>query len=155
MSKIKNAATPIVEQICGQFGYLVVDVEYVKEYTGQCLNIYIDKEGGISLDDCEKVSKALSPLLDEVDISNGENYRLCVSSPGLDRKFGSTKEYVLAIGKKVVIKLYAPQEGKKEFVGLLEQANDQQIAINIDGKTTIIERTKISSASHYIMFKKD
>ena len=97
----------------------LVDVEYVKEGSNWYLRVYIDKPGGINVDDCELISRALSDLLDEKDYIE-ESYTLEVSSPGLGRPLKKEKDYIRAMGKEIEIRLYRAKDGCKEYTGILE-----------------------------------
>ena len=133
----KNIATEIeklVLPITDANGLELVDVEYVKEGGEFFLRVYIDKEGGVSLNECELVTRALNPILDEKDPIK-DNYYLEVSSPGLDRPLKKDKDFVRYQGRDVEIKLYKPINGSKlhevEFVGLTE---DENIKVIIDNQ---------------------
>lgn len=132
----KNIATEIeqlVLPITNANDLELVDVEYVKEGGEFFLRIYIDKEGGVSLDECELVTRALNPILDEKDPIE-DNYYLEVSSPGLDRPLKKDKDFVKYQGRDVEIKLYKPMNGSKlhegELVGLTEEKNIKVIIDN-------------------------
>ncbi|WP_297133577.1 ribosome maturation factor RimP [Terrisporobacter sp.] len=111
----------------------LVDVEYVKEGGEFFLRVYIDKEGGVSLNECEVVTRALNPILDEKDPIK-DNYYLEVSSPGLDRPLKKDKDFIKYQGRDVEIKLYKPMNGSKqhegELVGLTEDKNIKVIIDN-------------------------
>lgn len=107
--------TPIVEELSLE----LVDVEYVKEGGTWYLRAYIDKEGGVTVDDCEAASRRLSDLLDEEDFIE-EAYILEVSSPGLGRPLKKEKDFKRSLGKEVDVKLYRAIERQKEFTGVLE-----------------------------------
>ena len=132
----KNIATEIeklVLPITDANGLELVDVEYVKEGGEFFLRVYIDKEGGVSLNECELVTRALNPILDEKDPIK-DNYYLEVSSPGLDRPLKKDKDFVRYQGRDVEIKLYKPINGAKmhegELVGLTEDNNIKVIIDN-------------------------
>lgn len=112
----------------------LVDVEFVKEAGTNYLRIYIDKEGGITIDDCEIISRALSDLLDEKDFID-EAYILEVSSPGLGRPLKKDKDFARSIGEDVDIKLFKPIDKQKEFSGVLEAYDDKEITIKLDEDT--------------------
>ena len=114
-SRTEAMLMPIVETK----GFELVDVEWVKEGANWYLRAYIDKENGITVDDCEEVSRALSDLLDEEDFIS-ENYILEVSSPGLDRPLKKEKDFARSIGKDVEVKLFKAINKEKEFVGILK-----------------------------------
>ena len=108
-----------------------VDVEYVKEGNTWYLRVYIDKEGGITIDDCELVSRALEAKLDETDLIP-DAYVLEVSSPGLGRPLKKDKDFVRNEGKEIELRLYKPFEHEKEFRGVLKQWDAQQITVETD-----------------------
>ncbi len=122
---------PIVEKC----GVEIYDVEYVKEGADWYLRAYIDKEGGVDINDCEKVSRAFSDVLDEKDFIK-DAYILEVSSPGLGRTLKKDRHLLKSIGEEVEIKTYKPINKCKEFAGILESFNENEIVIN-DGKTSI------------------
>lgn len=133
----KNIATEIeqiVLPITEANDLELVDVEYVKEGGEFFLRVYIDKEGGVSLNECELVTRALNPILDEKDPIK-DNYYLEVSSPGLDRPLKKDKDFVKYQGRDVEIKLYKSIDGSKlhegELAGLTEEKN---IKVIIDNK---------------------
>lgn len=132
----KNIATEIeqlVLPITEANDLELVDVEYVKEGGEFFLRVYIDKEGGVSLNECELVTRALNPILDEKDPIK-DNYYLEVSSPGLDRPLKKDKDFVKYQGRDVEIKLYKPMNGSKvhegELVSLTEEKNIKVIIDN-------------------------
>lgn len=125
--------TPIIEQ----HNFELVDVEYVKEGGDYYLRAYIDKEGGITVDDCEVVSRALGDLLDEKDFID-ESYILEVSSPGLGRPLKKEKDYKRSMGKELEIRLYKAVEKQKEFYGILVSYDDSSVTIADEDN---IERT--------------
>lgn len=106
------------EPIASELGVYVVDVEKKKEGKTTYLRIFIDKEGGVGLDDCEAFSRTIDPILDEVD-PIAEAYNLEVSSPGVDRKLETSREFLYYIGRRVSVKLYKAVSGVKEFDGEL------------------------------------
>ena len=111
----------------------LVDVEYVKERDWY-LRIYIDKEGGISLDDCQELSELIGAELDKNDFIK-DSYILEVSSPGLDRPLKKPADFVREKGKKVDVTLYKPRDGKKTFTGTLTEKTDELLILD-EGKTT-------------------
>ena len=118
---------PILEDL----GFVLWDVEYVRERDEWFLRAYIDKEGGIGIDDCVEVSHRLSDVLDELDLIE-DAYTLEVSSPGLGRKLVKDREFDLSIGRDVDIKFYKPMNGSKEIRGTLEAYDKETITIVID-----------------------
>lgn len=130
--KTERLLLPIMERT----GFELVDVEYVKEGGNYYLRAYIDKEGGITIDDCEAVSRELSDLLDVEDFIP-EAYFLEVSSPGLGRQLKKEKDFVRSIGKEVEVKLYKPTGKKKEFMGSLESFDERNIVLRISEEETL------------------
>lgn len=122
----------------------LVDVEYVKEAGNWYLRVYVDKEGGITVDDCEIVSRALSDKLDEKDFIE-EAYILEVSSPGLGRPLKKNKDFDRSIGKEVELKLYRAIDKQKDFSGILVSYNEDTVNIEIeDGKEISFNRADIA-----------
>ena len=126
----------LVEPLVKVNKFELVDVEFVKEAGTNYLRIYIDKEGGITIDDCEIISRALSDLLDEKDYIE-ETYILEVSSPGLGRQLKKDKDFDRSIGEEVDIKLFQPIDKQQEFNGILEAYDDKEITVRLDEDTVI------------------
>ncbi len=145
--KAEELALPIIENE----GFEFVDVEYVKEAGEWYLRLYIDKEGGITIDDCENVSRKFSDALDKADFID-EAYVMEVSSPGLLRPLKKDRDLQRNIGKPVEIKTFKPIDGEKEFVGELEAFTADEITINTDDKRMNIARKDISLIRQYIEF---
>lgn len=117
MSKVETQVESLMTEILSGTDYELVDVEYVKERDWY-LRVFVDKKGGIDLDDCQFLSEKLSAKLDEADIIGGA-YILEVSSPGIDRILKKDRDFIREAGKVVDVTLYAPLNGKKIFVGEL------------------------------------
>ena len=126
-AKFEQILLPITEKI----GVQIYDVEYVKEGTDWYLRAYIDKEGGVTIDDCEKVSREASEVMDQEDFIE-DAYILEVSSPGLGRTLKKDKHLEKSIGQKVEIKTYKPIEKQKEFSGVLEKFDSESITISLE-----------------------
>lgn len=109
----------------------LVDVEWVKEGQNWYLRVYIDKEGGITVDDCEKISRAFEEILDREDYIS-ENYIFEVSSPGLDRPLKKEKDFERSVGKDVEIKLYRPVDKTKEFTGVLTDYDKDTVTVELE-----------------------
>lgn len=124
---VRTIAKPIVEG----FGFDLVDVEYVREGSNWYLRVFIDKDGGITVDDCEAVTLPLSEKLDEIDPIS-RSYIFEVSSPGYERPFKTPKDYERAIGKRVRVKLYKAIDGVKTIEGILEHYDGKSITISTD-----------------------
>ena len=126
-AKFEQILIPITEK----FGVQIYDVEYVKEGTDWYLRAYIDKEGGVTIEDCEKVSRAVSEVMDQDDFME-DAYILEVSSPGLGRTLKKDKHLEKSIGMEVEIKTYKPIEKQKEFSGVLKTFDTESITIAIE-----------------------
>lgn len=125
--KTEELLLPIIEKN----GFELVDVEYVKEGGNWYLRAYIDKPGGINVDDCEMVSRELSDLLDEKDYID-EAYILEVSSPGLGRPLKKEKDYKRSLGQEVEIRTYRMVDKKKEFTGILTDYDKDTVTIEME-----------------------
>ena len=122
----------------------LVDVEYVKEGGTWSLRAYIDKPGGITVDDCEVVNRALGELLDEEDFIE-ESYVLEVSSPGLGRPLKKEKDFLRSIGEEVEIRTYRAVEGQKEFKGILRAYDKETVTIETEGGESLtLKRAEIA-----------
>lgn len=138
-ARTEELLLPIVEQ----YGIEIYDVEYVKEGSEWYLRAYIDKPGGVDILDCEKVSRALSDVLDREDFI-AESYILEVSSPGLGRALKKDKHLQKSLGEEVEIKTYKPVEGSREFSGILKAYDDKTITIENDHAETSLNRSDIA-----------
>ena len=118
MAKVSELTADLAAPIVAAQGCTLWDVEYVKEAGTWFLRVYIDKTGGVSINDCEAVSRPLSDKLDEVDPIEG-SYVLEVSSAGADRVLKKPEHFAAFIGSEVEVRLYRARDGKKEFVGVL------------------------------------
>ncbi|BCK00107.1 ribosome maturation factor RimP [Anaerocolumna chitinilytica] len=134
----------LLEPIMSEHHFEVVDVEYVKEGSNWYLRAYIDKPGGITVDDCELVSRALSDLLDKHDFIP-DAYILEVSSPGLGRQLKKEKDFKRSLGEEVDVKLYKAIEKQKQFTGILKAYDEEKITLEFEeGETLEIPRQNIS-----------
>lgn len=139
-SKTEELVLPIIEEN----KFELVDVEYVKEGGNWYLRIYIDKPGGINIDDCELVSRALSDKLDEKDFIE-DAYVLEVSSPGLGRPLKKDKDFNRNMGEMIEIKLFRQINKQKEYEGILKAFDKESVTIETDdGEEMVFERTDIA-----------
>lgn len=137
--------------IITKFEVELVDVEYVKEMGHFYLRVYIDKDGGVTINDCENVSRAFEAVIDEKDPIT-EAYILEVSSPGLDRPLKKDKDFERSLGKEVEFKLYKSIDGQKEFMGTLVNYTKETMVIAIDDKEETFERSAVAHIRLYINF---
>lgn len=124
MSKVEEQIEQLMTELIAGSEYELVDVEYVKEGREWYLRVFVDKAGGIDLDDCQTISEQLGARLDGLDIIGGA-YILEVSSPGIDRILKKDKDFIREAGKVVDVTLYAPLNGEKNFVGELVGRDDK------------------------------
>ena len=148
----EEKATELIMPIINEKNFELVDMEYVKEGGSNYLRAYIDKPGGITVDDCADVSRAMSDLLDEKDFIN-ESYILEVSSPGLGRPFKKDKDFERHLDMEVEFKLFKPIDHKKDFVGLLKAFDTDTVTIEFeDGTENVFERKNIAIIRETIYF---
>lgn len=139
-SKTEALLIPILEEK----GYEMVDVEYVKEGSNWYLRAYVDKPGGITINDLESVSRKLSDLLDEKDFIS-DAYILEVSSPGLGRPLKKDRDFDRSIGEEVEVHLYRSLDGNKQYVGLLKSYDKETITIeDEEGSEIELDRVNVS-----------
>lgn len=126
-----------------EHGFELVDVEYVKEGSNWYLRAYIDKPGGITIDDCEVISRALSDRLDAEDYIS-DSYILEVSSPGLSRPLKKEKDFARSIGKLVEVKTYQMVDGVKDFTGELKAYDKQTVTIKGEDTEHVLDRSNLA-----------
>ena len=143
MASIEDKVENLISKPISDLGYDLYDVQYVKEGKDYFLRIFIDKDSGIDLNDCEKVNDLVNPILDDADYIK-DMYFLEVSSPGIERVLRKNKHLESSIGKEIEIKLFKPIEKQKEFVGTLKKYDNENIYLEIDNEEKIFERKNIS-----------
>lgn len=147
-AKTEELILPLVEAN----HFELVDVEYVKEAGTWYLRIYIDKEGGININDCELVSRAFSEILDKEDYIE-DAYILEVSSPGLGRPLKKDKDFQRNLGEEVEVRTYKPINKQKEFVGLLDAWDKETVTLQLEGGEMLtLARADIALIRQYIDF---
>ena len=138
--KAEELLLPMMEES----GFELVDVEYVKEGGSWYLRAYIDKPGGIAINDCELISRALSDKLDEEDFIE-DSYILEVSSPGLGRPLKKEKDFIRSMGKDVDVRLYRQIDKQKEFTGALSAYDENTVTLTMeDGSKMVFEKPDIA-----------
>ena len=145
MAKIEEKVEQLVKDPIEKLGYSLYDVEYVKEGPEYYLRIYIEKDGGVSLNDCEALSRRVSDVLDEKDPIT-DAYFLEVSSPGLNRTLFTNEHYTRFIGSEVLVKLNKAIEGTKTIKGILKENNETSITVE-GTEEIIIPKDKIKSVN--------
>ncbi len=138
-SYVEELVMPIIEE--GNFE--LVDVEYVKEGANWYLRIYADKEGGINIDDCVAISRAIEVKLDEKDFIE-DAYILEVSSPGLGRQLKKDRDYKRSLGEEIEFKLYKARNKQKEFEGILKDFDEHTFTITLDDEDVVFDRKDIA-----------
>ena len=146
-AKTEKLILPILERL----NFELVDVEYVKEGGIYYLRAYIDKEGGITVNDCESVSREMNDLLDEKDFIP-DSYTFEVSSPGLGRPLKKEKDYIRNMGKEVEIRTYRAINRSKEFYGLLTAYDKDSVTIDTDGEIVKFEKVDIALIRQAVHF---
>ena len=149
MAKVSDTVAALALPVVEEAGCTLWDVEYVKEAGAWFLRVYIDREGGVSIDDCEAVSRPLSDLLDEADPIEG-SYTFEVSSAGADRALKKPEHFAKYLGAEVEVKLYRPREGRKELVGTLKDYRDGDVVLESGGAETVLTRQEIALVKLYV-----
>ncbi len=140
---IKDTVREAIEPTVNQLGYRIWDVVYSKVGADYHLEITIDSDGGVNIDDCEKVHRAIDPILDECDpIENF--YYLEVSSPGIERELRTDEHINLSIGEKVLAKLFVAKDGSKEIQGELVSYENSVITITVGNKEICLGKDEIA-----------
>ena len=142
-SEIEARTEALLQPICEANGVSIYDVEYVKEAGEWYLRAYIDKPGGVNINDCVDVNHALSDALD-VDDFIEDAYTLEVSSPGLGRQLKKDRHFENSLGQDVELKLFKPRDGVKEFAGTLKSYTDSTVTVTINGNDEEFIRKEIS-----------
>ena len=151
MAKVTDTVAALAKPIVEAAGCSLWDVEYVKEAGQWFLRVYIDKSGGISIEDCEAVSRPLSDLLDEADPIEG-SYVFEVSSAGADRVLKTPAHFEQFMGAEVEVKLYRPRDGRKEFVGILQDYQNGGVTVELNGQNTEFTKQELALVRLYPRF---
>ena len=143
--KITDQVWEFAEPLVQACGCSLWDVEYVREGGEWFLRLYLDKEGGVDIDDCEAVSRAVDPVLDEKD-PIPESYRFEVCSAGLERQLKRPSDFERYLGEPVLVKLYRPRDGQKEFPGRLVRYEDGAVTIEMRGREVTFDKAEVAHA---------
>lgn len=144
LAKIDEALEKLAADVCERHGVYIYNTEYKKEGSEYFLRLFIDKDGGVTIEDCENVSREISPLLDDLTFIK-EAYIFEVSSPGIDRALTRDWHFEKVMGEEIEIKLFAPLDGKKEISGVLTGYSDGIITVLENDKEITIEKSKAAS----------
>ncbi len=147
IEEIQNALQPTADEL----GIEIVEVEF-KQGKEPALTVYIDVDGGVDLDTCEKFHRAIDQILDEVDPTFGAPYTLNVSSPGLDRPLKTDRDFNKCLGEKVEVKLFAPLKGKKFFEAILKAHDETCVYLEDKGEELKLEKAKLAKICRAIDF---
>jgi len=150
--RVVDKAYKIIKPVVEELGYVFVDLEYKKEHSGYVLALTIDKQGGVNITDCERVSRALDEPLDINDVTNGASYSFNVSSYGLDRQFKTDYDFNKHIGCMVDIKFYTPFENNKMITAELLSFDSTTITVSSGNENKNIEKKLIASICAHIDF---
>ena len=141
--KITEQVAAFAEPVVTGLGLELWDVEFVREGSDWFLRVYIDKDGGVDIDDCEAVSRALDPILDEKDpIPDSYHFEVC--SAGLERVLKRPGDFAKFMGSPVMVKLYRPRDGMKEYPGVLENYEDGRVTVTAAGKSVTFEKSEVA-----------
>ena len=143
----------LIEPILDEMGFELVDTEYLSEHGKWVLRIYVDRQGGVTLDDCVHVSREIGDLIDVKDIVPTQ-YVLEVSSPGLNRPLKKEKDFLKAIGKKVKVKMDHPVLDRRNFTGYLKAFQDGMLYVEISNKVVSLPLQNVKKANLVYEFKK-
>ena len=141
--KVTELVASFAEPIVKQHGCELWDVEYVREGTERYLRLYIDKDGGVDIEDCEKIHRAVDPVLDEKDpIPTSYHFEVC--SAGLERALKRPSDFQQFMGSPILIKLYRPKNGLKEFPAILRGYEDGKVIAEAGKETITFEKSEVA-----------
>ena len=151
MSKITDLVTDLARPVVEANGCSLWDVEYIKEAGSWYLRLYIDKEGGVSIDDCEAVSRGVDPLLDEADPIQ-DAYTIEVSSAGADRPQKKPEHFAAFLGAEVDVKFYQAVNGQKSCTGILAGYQDGDVTLTLGNETVTFPKKEIAFVRLHVRF---
>ena len=149
MSKITEKVAALAKPVVEEEGCTLWDVEYVREAGTWYLRIFVDKEGGLSIDDCERISRRLDPMLDEAD-PIPDSYVFEVGSAGAERELKRPSDYAQFMGHEVEVRLYQPLNGSKAFVGPLKGYDDGDVTIDFGGTEMRFDKGRIAQVRLHV-----
>lgn len=149
MSKITDRVTALARPIVEEEGCSLWDVEYVREAGSWYLRVFIDKEGGVSIDDCERISRRLDPILDEED-PIPDSYVFEVGSAGAERELKRPSDFEQFMGSQVEVKLYQPVKGSKTFVGELSGYEQGKVILTVGKETMTFEKAQTAQVRLHV-----
>ena len=140
---IRETVREAIDGVVASLGYRIWDITYSKIGADYHLEITIDSDEGINIDDCERVHKAIDPILDECDPIE-DFYYLEVSSPGIERELRTDEHISLSIGEKVELKLFVAKDGRKSLVGILSDFDGERVTVNAEGTDVVFAKSEIA-----------
>ena len=141
--KVTDIVTEFAKPIVEQHGCTLWDVEYVREGSERFLRLYLDKEGGVDITDCEAISRAVDPILDEKDpIADSYHFEVC--SAGLERALKRPSDFERFMGSPIMVKLYRPRNGLKEIPGILRGYEDGRVTVEAGKETITFEKSELA-----------
>lgn len=152
MAKVKQICEGKLRPIIEGMGYDLVDVEYVKEFDGMNLIFTIDKEEGVTIDDCEIVNKKIDPIIDELNPTDDKPFTLVVSSPGLDRPLKTDRDLRRNLNQEVTLTLFSKLDGQKVFEGVLSDFDEKTVTLTLKDGDKTFDRDKIANIKLVIKF---
>ena len=141
--KVTDLVSSLAQDVVQEKGCTLWDVEYVREGSDYFLRLYIDKEGGVDISDCEAVSRAMDPILDEHDPIEG-SYHFEVCSAGLERALKRPSDFAQFMGSPLTVKLYRPRNGLKEIPGILRGYEDGRVTVEAGKETITFEKSQVA-----------
>lgn len=152
MAKVKQICEEKLRPVVEEMGYELVDVSFEKENGGMSLIFTIDKEEGVTIDDCEIVNRKIDPILDDLNPTDDKPYTLVVSSPGLDRPIKTDRDLKRTLGKEVDLTLFAKIDGQKLYTGVLKSYDEKSVTIETAKGEKTFERDKVANIKLVIKF---
>ena len=149
--KVTELVASLAEPIVKQHGCELWDVEYVREGSEYFLRLYLDKEGGVDISDCEAISRAVDPILDEKDPIK-ESYHFEVCSAGLERALKRPGDFARFLGSPITVKLYRPRNGLKEIPCVLRSNDDGKVTVEAGKETITFEKSEVALVRHRVEF---
>ena len=151
MSKITEKVAALAEPVVREEGCSLWDVEYIREAGSWYLRLYIDKEGGVSIDDCERISRRMDPILDEAD-PIPDSYVFEVGSAGAERQLKRPEDFEQFMGSEVELKLYQPRDGKKLYVGSLAAYDNGDVSLKVGKEEIRFAKAQIAQVKLHVTF---
>lgn len=140
---IRETVREAIDGVVASLGYRIWDITYSKIGADYHLEITIDSDEGINIDDCERVHRAIDPILDECDPIE-DFYYLEVSSPGIERELRTDEHISLSIGERVEVKLFVAKDGRKSLVGILSDFDGERVTVNAEGADVVLAKSEIA-----------